>query len=129
MRQPLTRSAPLILLAALTVLSSAGKSPNRTLTATEASGHVGEMATVCGEVVSAKYASSSQKQPTFLNLDKPYPNHILTIVIWGSDRPKFGHPEVKYMGKSICVTGTIKEYQGIPEIIASDPAQIKKKSK
>ena len=129
MRQPLTRSAPLILLAVLTALSSAGKSQKRTLAAIEASGHVGEMATVCGEVVSTKYASSTQKQPTFLNLDKPYPNHIFTIVIWGSDRPKFGQPEVKYMGKSICVTGTIKEYQGITEIIASEPAQIKKKSK
>jgi hypothetical protein len=25
---------------------------------------------------------------TFINLDKPYP--IFTIVIWGSERPKFG---------------------------------------
>src|SRR5271169_5047290 len=63
------------------------------LTAAEAKEHFGDNATVCGEVVSTRYAASSKGQPTFLNLDKPYPNQIFTVVIWGSNRSKFKTPE------------------------------------
>jgi hypothetical protein len=30
----------------------------------------------------------------FLNLDQPYPREVFTVLIWGSDRAKFGTPEV-----------------------------------
>src|SRR6266849_9069303 len=93
------------------------------LSASEAKEHFGETATVCGEVVSTRYADSTKGQPTFLNLDKPYPNQIFTIVIWGSNRSKFGKPEVEYNEKRICVTGKIAEYRGVPEIVADDPHQ------
>lgn len=36
------------------------------LTPAEAKAHVGEVATVCGKVVSARFAESSTRQPTFL---------------------------------------------------------------
>jgi hypothetical protein len=49
--------------------------------AAEAKDHFGESATVCGEVASTRYVASSKGQPTFLNLDKPYPNQIFTVVI------------------------------------------------
>jgi DNA/RNA endonuclease YhcR with UshA esterase domain len=94
------------------------------LTAAEAKDHFGETATVCGEVVSTRYAASSKGHPTFLNLDKPYPNQIFTVVIWGSSRTKFGTPENDFKGKHICVTGKITAYAGLPEIAANDPAQI-----
>jgi regulator of RNase E activity RraA len=94
------------------------------LTAAEAKDHVGEKATVCGKVVSARFAKDSKGQPTFLNLDEPYPNHIFTIVVWGSDRGKFGDILTKYSVKSVCVTGKISSYQGKPEIAVSDPSQI-----
>jgi hypothetical protein len=101
------------------------------LAASEAKEHFGENATVCGEVVSTRYAASSKGEPTFLNLDKPDPNQIFTIVIWGSNRSKFGTPEADYKGKKICVTGKITgrrssgHYGGLPEIIADDPKQIR----
>jgi DNA/RNA endonuclease YhcR with UshA esterase domain len=94
------------------------------ITASEASAYIGQSATVCGYVASAKYASRSKGQPTFLNLDKPYPNQIFTALIWGSDRPAFGTPEITYSGKNICVTGSIKSYRGVPEIIVKKPSQI-----
>jgi micrococcal nuclease len=96
-----------------------------TISAAQASQHIGETATVCGKVVDARYASSSRGKPTFLNLDKPYPNQIFTVVIWGKDRDKFGKPEEKYKDKYICVTGDIISYRGIPEIIVRDPSQIR----
>jgi len=95
-----------------------------TLTASEAKSHVGSTATVCGKVITPKYATSTKGQPTFLNFDKAYPNQEFTVVIWGSDRAKFGTPEVTYNGKTICATGKIQEYRDGVEIVASDPKQI-----
>lgn len=94
------------------------------LTAAEAKDHVGERVTVCGQVVSTRYADRSKGQPTFLNLDKPYPNEIFTILIWGQDRPKFGAPESTYRDGNVCVTGKISSYRGTPEIVATEPGQI-----
>jgi len=94
------------------------------MTAAEAKNHIGERATVCGQVASARYADRSKGQPTFLNLDEPYPREIFTILIWGQDRPKFGAPESKYRDANVCVTGKITSYRGTPETIATEPAQI-----
>jgi micrococcal nuclease len=60
--------------------------------------HVGDRTTVCGKVVSSQHAMSSKGEATFLNLDEPYPREIFTILIWGSDREKFGAPEDQYKG-------------------------------
>jgi len=108
----------------LTVIFSGLLLGQEKLSATEAKNHVGEKATVCGTVASARYAESTKGQPTFLNLDKPYPHHIFTILIWGSDRRKFGKPEVEYMGKRVCVTGKISEFRGIPEVVADEPGKL-----
>jgi hypothetical protein len=90
----------------------------------DAGKHVGEKATVCGVVASAKYASQSGGRPTFLDFVKPYPNTIFTALILGADRPKFGTPEKAVQGKEVCVTGEIKLYDGKPEIILTDPRQL-----
>ena len=76
-------------------------------------------------MVSTRYADSTKGQPTFLNLDKPCPNQVFTVVIWGNNRSKFGAPENDYKGKKICVTGKITAYAGLPEIVADEPKQIK----
>lgn len=112
----------LLFLASLVLVPTTAQ--EKKLTATEAKDHIGEKATVCGTVASARYADRSNGQPTFLNLDEPYPKDIFTILIWGSSRAKFGEPETKYANAKVCVTGTIASYHGAPEIIASDPDQI-----
>jgi hypothetical protein len=94
------------------------------LTAADAKDHKGEQATVCGKVASTRYAATTRGKPTFLNLDKPYPNQVFTILIWGENREKFGTPEEKYRDKQVCVTGKITEYRGAPEIVISDPQSI-----
>src|SRR6267378_5166244 len=95
-----------------------------TLSPEDAPGHVGETATVCDSVASAKFAAASHAQPTFLDLDSPYPNALFTAVIFGSDRAKFGTPEKSLPGTPVCVTGVIRLYRGKPEIILSDPNQL-----
>ena len=92
--------------------------------AEDAASHIGEIGTVCGLVVSSKFAMRSKGQLTFLNLDRPHPHHVFTVVIWGKDRPKFGKPDQTFAGKRICVSGLIADFEGRPEMMATNPDQI-----
>jgi len=92
---------------------------------TDAANYVGKSVTVCGKVASATYSARSKGRPTFLNLDRPYPNQIFTALIWGENRSKFSPPPDKaYSGKQICVTGVISTYRNQPQIVVKDPSQI-----
>lgn len=93
--------------------------PAAAWSSTEAAAHIGERGTVCGPVVDTRYATGSKGKPTFLNFDRAYPNHIFTVVIWGSDRGNFpANPESYYRGKTVCATGLIESYRAKPQIIA-----------
>ena len=122
-------SAAISLLLTFSLLISISYAQKEYISPEEAQNHIGEAKTVCGVVVGTKYAIKSRGQPTFLNLNRPYPHHIFTIVIWGSDRHKFEHrPEVYYKDKKVCVTGLITEYRGKPQIIIHAPDRITIKS-
>jgi DNA/RNA endonuclease YhcR with UshA esterase domain len=121
MRLALKIGMGVALAGSLTVIALAQKR----LSPAEAKDHIGETTTVCGSVASTRYAASTKGQPTFLNLDEPYPHQIFTVLIWGSNRGKFGTPETEFKGKRVCVTGKITEYRGAPEIVADDPKQIR----
>jgi hypothetical protein len=118
----LLRSLMLLMFCVVAILSAFAQT--KKLTAVEAKDHVGDRATVCGKVASTHYAKSSKGEPTFLNLDEPYPKEIFTILIWGSDRGKLGTPESEYSGLRVCVTGKITTYRGVPEIVAGEREQI-----
>jgi len=108
------------------VLTCSTVTDSDTIAADKAKNYIGETKTVHGLVVSTRYAFGSRGRPTFLNLDEPYPNHIFTIVIWGSDRSKFDvMPEIHFKDKKVLVTGKITEYKGIPQIVVKNPDQIK----
>ena len=124
-------SATLFLVSLLFALLSVSafadtKSP---ITPVDAANHIGEYATVCGFVASAKYAIRSRGAPTFLNLGKPYPNQIFTIVVWGETRSKFSYPPESLSGSSICVSGLITSYRNTPQIIVHSPADISKSNR
>jgi micrococcal nuclease len=106
-------------------LSVTGVCQSKKLTTAEAKDNIGELVTICSKVASTRYAAPSLGKPTFLNLDKPYPSQVFTVLIWGENRDKFGTPEEKYREKQVCVTGKIAEYRGAPEIVVSDPQSIK----
>lgn len=109
----------------IVILSASAGQSHKNLSASDAKAHVGEQATICGKVVSTRFAETTHGSPTFLNFDQPYPNQIFTLLIWGSDRSRFGDPETSYRGKRLCVTGKISSYKGIPEVVATDPSQVK----
>jgi hypothetical protein len=126
MHKSIRKFGSAVVVAALLLLATGVHAEGQTLTPAEAANHTGEQGTVCGTVASAHFANRTRGQPTFINLDRPYPNQIFTALIWGSDRSKFNHaPETYYPGKTVCVTGTIKSYQGKPEIIVKSPEQIR----
>jgi len=84
----------------------------------QAPGHVGEMTTVCGPVIDTWYDRGIEDEPTYLNVGKPYPDpDRLTVIIRGNLRSSFPEPPEDYfLGKTICVTGLIAEYEGLYEI-------------
>ena len=83
--------------------------------------HIGEKVIVCSEVFGVK----STDKVTFINLGAAYPKSPLTIVIFAKDLANFKEsPSALYGNKKICVTGTLKEYNGKSEIIVSKPDEI-----
>ena len=102
----------------------AGAKDANALAPTEALAHVGDDTRVCGQVASAKFAHRSRGQPTFLNLQYPYPNHVFTALIWGEDRAKFAYAPERLRGRRICVVGIISTYRGRAQIVVHEPSQI-----
>ncbi len=95
-----------------------------TLGPADAASRVGEEATVCGEVSGAKYSDHRKGKPTFIDFGPPHPNQFFTALIWGEYRGKFDYVPESLLGKTICVSGTITEHKGRPEIKVRDPSQI-----
>jgi hypothetical protein len=93
------------------------------ITTREAKNHVGEKDRL-REGRGHPFCFEREGPPTSVPFDQPYPDQIFTLVIWGSDRAKFGRPEEIYRDKELCVTGKITSYLGIPEIVASNPNQV-----
>ncbi|XZF14530.1 S1/P1 nuclease [Chitinophagaceae bacterium MMS25-I14] len=97
-----------------------------TVTPDDAINHIGQQVTVCGKVYGGKYLDQANGTPTFINMGAAYPNSPFTVVIFGSDRDKLSYkPETYLDGKTICVTGKVKEYKGKAEIVVSKEQQIK----
>ena len=106
---------------------SDGALPADAISWDKASSHVGETVTLYGPVVGAEYASTSNGQPTFLDIGVDYPDKKrLSITIWGKNRGTFSpSPEELYDGKTICVTGKVYIYDGVCNVEATSPEQIK----
>jgi DNA/RNA endonuclease YhcR with UshA esterase domain len=66
-------------------------------------------------------------RPTFLNFDRPFPNHTFTALIWGNNRGKFNPPPERSYGAGVrvCVTGLVETFRGKPQIEVTDPGQIR----
>ncbi len=90
------------------------------ISAADAEKYIGKKEMVCTEVFEEKELSSV----SFLDAGAKYPDNPLTIVVFARDRGNFKNGLEVYDHKNICVTGTIKEYKGKPEIIITGPKDI-----
>lgn len=94
-----------------------------TVAPNQAQAHVGQVVTVEG-TVSEVYTGKSGA--TFLDIGGAYPNNAFAAVIFKDDASKF--PDIDTLGgKTVDITGSVRLYQGRPEIVVNDPAQIKTK--
>ena len=90
----------------------------------EIASHMGDSVTICDKVYGARYLERISL--TMMNVGKEFPNQLLTLVIKGADRSKFNFkPEDVFAGRRVCVTGRITEYAGKPQIVITEPRQIK----
>jgi len=107
-------------------LSLASVSCERATSWRSASRLIGQQGAIKGRVAGGYFASSSNGRPTFLNLGFDYPDQRrFTVVIWEEDRARFGAPERRFRGRTVCVTGRISEYNGVPQIVVRSPSQIR----
>jgi DNA/RNA endonuclease YhcR with UshA esterase domain len=90
---------------------------------TDAVRHVGQTATVEGEVSGVHTA----KYITYIHMGGRYPNHIFTAVIFKSESTAVGNIS-GLEGRNISVTGVIKLYKGKPEIVVKSKGQITMRS-
>lgn len=87
--------------------------------------NIGKKGKVCGTVVATKYHIKGQGSPTFVNLDRKFPNQVFSFTIWESDRKNFSYePEKELLGKQVCVTGKIGEYKGTPKMEIDNEKQV-----
>ena len=91
----------------------------------DVSKHVGDSVTVCSKVFGTRFLEQSASQITFINLGAAYPNSLLTVIVFGKDRPAFlSAPEVLYADKEVCVSGVIKLNRERYEIVATKKEEI-----
>ena len=103
----------------------------------KAGDHMGEVGTVRGSVKDYNYISGAKGRPYILIFDKPaivkrraafgdleVPSSF-KVVVWKDNHKNFpANFAGGYAGHTVCVTGTIIDYNGDPAIEAQDPSQL-----
>lgn len=88
--------------------------------AIKAAFYVGKPVMACGILKETKHLSNRH----YLNLDKPYPNQSLTLLVWDNDyrwfEERFGKID-GHIGKRFCARGTIEEYKNNLQIQVGNP--------
>lgn len=95
-------------------------SPSEVIDFKDAPKHIGEHVTVRGRIVRI----ATPNKTTFINFSEDWRNDPFTAVIFEADAEKFKNIG-DYEGKTVLITGVIKEYKGKAEIVLTDPSQIR----
>lgn len=106
---------PLLVVAA----TAAACAPPRSTSPSEAAANPGSARTVCAKVADAVEDPVSTG-PLNLYLDKPSPDHSFVITIL--DRSTAG--ELRYLGRTVCVTGQVQLGPEGPHIVVERAAQV-----
>jgi DNA/RNA endonuclease YhcR with UshA esterase domain len=108
-----------LVLAVLALVAPAQNPP--TITPDEAAKHVGEVVVVQGKVTQIVL---SVNLTTHINFGGIYPNHVFTATVFKAKQTLF--PGVKdYDGRVVQVQGVVRLYRGKPEIVLTEPTQIR----
>lgn len=114
-----------ILLTSLIMAVAGVKSFAQTnIPAKDAAKYLNNTVEICDQVYGGKFLSNAGI--TLVDMGGAHPHEYLTLLIKGDDRKKFKDaPETALKGKKVCVTGKVVDYKGKPEIVITDPSQIK----
>ena len=82
-----------------------------TITAEMAATKIGEDVIVKGKIVTTFFAEFSTGKPTFLNLEKPFPNNPVAIIIFEEQLEELGINAQNYKNKTVIVKGTVQQYK------------------
>ena len=86
----------------------------------------GRIAAVEGRVAEGSHEPDVGGSPTFLNLGSPHPDpDRFDVVIYEDVRERFEQPpEQAYLGREVCVTGQVRDRDGVPQIVLDSPAHL-----
>ncbi len=115
----LTAALALTFFSALAESSATNTPALLRLGALDAQKHYDETAIVTGKVIQV----SIRPKLVFLNLDKPHPGSPFAAVIFSKDTNGFGNLK-SLEGKSVEISGKIKEFNDAPEIVISSTNQL-----
>ena len=90
--------------------------------AAEVKSYVGKTVVVDAAVSGIHHARSGSS--VMLDMNGVYPSNAFTAVVFKSDLGKFSNLDA-LSGKTVRISGKVKIYRGKPEIVLSDPNQIK----
>ena len=114
------------------ILSTINKDTIATITADKASHLIGQLVLVKGKVASVFYAENSIGSPTFLNIEKDFPDNPIAVIIFEKELTELKINAQLYKGKTIIVNGKMelykneeKPYKNKPSIIIHSKDQIK----
>lgn len=88
--------------------------------------HVDQRVALIGVVKDYRYMPNTRGEPTFINIGERFPNKDrLTVVVWGSDREKFGMAlSDRLVGRTVCVIGTVTMRDNSPQISIKWPREL-----
>jgi hypothetical protein len=121
LRMELARGTAAALLSVVTLAVPARPDATPIIAAEDASKYVGKAVTIEGTVGKV---SESGRGTTFVNFGAPYPNQVLSAVIYKSARSQFPADLSPWNGRRLRITGTVHLYQMKPEIVLDSPSQV-----
>lgn len=108
------------ILLAIGILLSIASFCQKEISVDSVSKYIGQNVKICTKV----YGIKAFESVTLLNLGASYPKSPLTLAILQKDNVVFDKPVESLNGEEICVTGTIVEHKGKPEIVITKQEQI-----
>ena len=116
-----------IFLALLTVIGLTSNAQLKEIEIEEASKHIGDSVHLVAQITGVRQLANIDRRPTFINLGKPYPNQLLTLVIWEEVRNQITDDlsEEKLKGGVVIVTGVIELFKDKPQIVIRNTKQLK----
>lgn len=102
-----------------------GRLQSQTVTVNEAANRIGEQLCVCAKVAGT-HVTKGKSKVIYLNLEKPYPNSVFTVVIFEKSAENFDYNPIEFLkNKFVCVTGKVTSYQNKAQMVVNGQDQIR----